>query len=234
MTEQRAFRYARERITLARRDIVKMIETGIEENVPPPIGQGGPTWESMHAHFRAILSLVPANARLEALEEAGNALTALAADLTKALENHIKQSVMGAKVPISTTYRIQTQNPQLILNLAFKKAWGRGKSPHGKSQSRRNEPTHWGWSYRPVPTLSITQRAGFLTGATFSRRRPWSGACSGSVPAPGRRRRVSWGTSRLPLSSHACCREARRLAPPAVISQLTRKAGVGSFHSAPS
>ena len=58
MAEQRAFRYARERITLARRDIVKMIETGIEENVPPPIGQGGPTWESAHAHFRAMLSRI--------------------------------------------------------------------------------------------------------------------------------------------------------------------------------
>ena len=31
IAEQRAYRYARERITLARRDIVKMIETGIED-----------------------------------------------------------------------------------------------------------------------------------------------------------------------------------------------------------
>ena len=46
MAEERALRYARERITLARRDIVKMIATGLEEAIPlPSIGQGPSTWE---------------------------------------------------------------------------------------------------------------------------------------------------------------------------------------------
>ena len=46
MAEERALRYARERITLARRDIVKMIATGLEEAIPlPATGQGASTWE---------------------------------------------------------------------------------------------------------------------------------------------------------------------------------------------
>ena len=73
MAEQRAFRYARERITLARRDIVKTIETGIEEEVEPPIGQVGSTWESVHAHYRAMVSRIPPNGSIQELEEAGAA-----------------------------------------------------------------------------------------------------------------------------------------------------------------
>ena len=89
------------------------------------------------------MSRIPANASLQALEEAGGALTALAADLTKTLENHIKESNLGAKgARMSTTYRIQTQSPQLILNLAFQKARGQGRSLHENSQSRRNGPIH--------------------------------------------------------------------------------------------
>ena len=50
--EERELRYVRERITLARRDIVKIIATGIEEGVPlPSAGQGPSTWEGVHSHL---------------------------------------------------------------------------------------------------------------------------------------------------------------------------------------
>jgi len=137
MAEQRAYRYARERITLARRDIVKMIETGIEEDVPPPIGQGGSTWESVHAHFRAMLSRIPANASLQALEEAGGALTALAAELTNALENHIKQSNMGAK-GARIEHHIQNSNPNPPIDL--EPSLREGPGPRAEPPRKQPEP----------------------------------------------------------------------------------------------
>ena len=48
--EDQALRFARERITLARRDIVKIIATGLEEAVPvPATGQGPTSWEAPRA-----------------------------------------------------------------------------------------------------------------------------------------------------------------------------------------
>ena len=64
MAEERALRYARERITLARRDIVKMIATGLEEAIPlPTTGQGPSTWEEVHAAYRAVVSRISTNSR---------------------------------------------------------------------------------------------------------------------------------------------------------------------------
>src|SRR5271169_410433 len=54
--EERALRLARERITLCRRDIAKMIATGIEEGVPTRgAGQGPSDWSEIHRLYRGIL-----------------------------------------------------------------------------------------------------------------------------------------------------------------------------------
>src|SRR5271157_5275934 len=112
MAEERAFRYARERITLARRDIVKMIATGLDEAIPlPSIGQGPSTWENVHASFRAVASRILANAGIAELEQIADDLGALADDLLKALENHVKQSNMGAN-GAKSEHHIQNSNPK--------------------------------------------------------------------------------------------------------------------------
>ncbi len=117
MAEERAFRYARERITLARRDIVKMIATGLEETIPlPTTGQGASTWENVHATYRAAVSRIPANASLAELEQIADDLGALADDLLKALENHIKQSIMGAN-GASNEQHIHNSNPKPPVDL---------------------------------------------------------------------------------------------------------------------
>ena len=95
--DERKLRYVRERITLARRDIVKIIATGIEEGVPlPKAGQGPSTWEGVHSHYRAIVGRIPRNATTENLEPIAEELAALANELLKALEGHVKAEVSDA------------------------------------------------------------------------------------------------------------------------------------------
>jgi len=54
--EARAVRLAKERITLCRRDIAKMIATGVEEDVPTRrAGQGPASWQEVHAAFRGLV-----------------------------------------------------------------------------------------------------------------------------------------------------------------------------------
>ena len=63
-TEARALKLVRERITLCRRDIAKMIATGIEEGVPTRRGGRGPAdWQEVHAAFRAIVDQFRARPR---------------------------------------------------------------------------------------------------------------------------------------------------------------------------
>src|SRR5579863_3503975 len=58
--EERALRLVRERVTLCRRDIAKMIATGIEEGVPiSRRGQGVAGWSELHSLFRGILARIP-------------------------------------------------------------------------------------------------------------------------------------------------------------------------------
>ena len=59
--DERAIRFVRERITLARRDIAKMIAAGIEEDVPvssPVLGRLDLGWTSMRS-IAALVARIP-------------------------------------------------------------------------------------------------------------------------------------------------------------------------------
>jgi replication initiation protein RepC len=92
-----ALQYARERISLARRDIVKIIATGLEEGVPiPATGQGPTTSEAVHALYRTIAARIPRAGVLADVEPIAEELTALAQRLLNILETHVKTIKMGA------------------------------------------------------------------------------------------------------------------------------------------
>src|ERR1700730_17170413 len=77
--EIRATKLAKERISLCRRDIAKMIATGIEEEVPTRrAGQGPACWQELHAVFRRLVEGVSRTARKEELEVAADALSVFA------------------------------------------------------------------------------------------------------------------------------------------------------------
>ena len=95
--EARAIKLAKERITLCRRDIAKMIATGIEEGVPTRrAGQGPASWQEVHTAFRALVEGIPRTAALEELEAAATALSLLADDVLNLLESQIKTTEMSA------------------------------------------------------------------------------------------------------------------------------------------
>src|SRR5271167_3394168 len=95
--EERALRLVRERITLCRRDIAKMIATGIEEGVPTRrAGQGSSDWPEIHGLYRSILARLPRTATREELEPIANDLTVLADEILILLESHVKPSNSNA------------------------------------------------------------------------------------------------------------------------------------------
>ena len=80
--ENKAVRLLRERVTLLRRDIVKMIAAGLEEGVPGD-------WQGLHLRFGALSSRFVRNLSQFDLEALANELAALSAEIQNALENHV-------------------------------------------------------------------------------------------------------------------------------------------------
>ncbi len=117
LAEERALRLVRERITLCRRDIAKMIATGVEEGVPTRrAGQGPSDWTEIHGLYRSILDRIPRTAAREELEPIANDLTLLAAEILTLLESHVNTSNSSASES-QTERHIQNSNTNPLIDL---------------------------------------------------------------------------------------------------------------------
>jgi replication initiation protein RepC len=87
--ENKAVRLLRERITLLRRDIVKMIATGLEEGVSGD-------WQGLHLRYAALSSRFVRNSLHADLEALASELGALNTEIQNALENHVKLQKVSA------------------------------------------------------------------------------------------------------------------------------------------
>jgi replication initiation protein RepC len=81
--EKKAYRVAKEHLTICRRDIVKMIETGIEEGVPA-------NWGRVQQAYQVIISRIPRTAPRQVIEAIGEDLDELWAEVRGVLESFIK------------------------------------------------------------------------------------------------------------------------------------------------
>ena len=129
--EQRVLRLARERITLCRRDIAKMIATGIEEGVPAgTAGEGPADWGGLHALYRTIVGRIPRCATLAELEPIAAELSRLADRILILLETYVKTSNSSAN-GCQNERHIQnsTPNPQIKSEPASKGAQAAPPAP---------------------------------------------------------------------------------------------------------
>ncbi|MBX9909334.1 MAG: replication initiation protein RepC [Beijerinckiaceae bacterium] len=117
-TEARALRLVRERITICRRDIVKMIATGLEEGVPTQqsVGQGPADWAEIHQLYRCIMARIPRSATRLALEPIADELSLLADEILNLLETHIKTQNMSSNESQNGRH-IQNSNPDSPIDL---------------------------------------------------------------------------------------------------------------------
>jgi replication initiation protein RepC len=138
--EERALKLARERITICRRDIAKMIATGIEEGVPVSDGgQGLADWTGVHTLFRGILARIPRTATRQILEPIAEELSLLADEVLMLLENHVKTKIPNANES-QVERHIQNSNPDSPIDLepASRKSRGQAAEPETRS-SRMSE-----------------------------------------------------------------------------------------------
>ena len=115
--EERALKLARERITICRRDIAKMIATGIEEAVPTRRGGQGPAdWIEIHALYRRILGRIPRTATREILEPIAEKLSLLADEILILLEAHTETTNLSGNESQTERHK-QNSHPDHITDL---------------------------------------------------------------------------------------------------------------------
>ena len=115
---QMAQRLTRERITLYRRDIAKMIALGIEEGVRAD-------WEAIHQNYRGIVERIPRSADRTTLEPLVEELALLADEIASVLESHAKTLKMDANESQNERHIQNSKpNPPIELEPAFQESQG--------------------------------------------------------------------------------------------------------------
>jgi replication initiation protein RepC len=101
--EKKAFRVAKERLTLLRRDIVKMIETGIDESVPG-------NWGRVSQTYQGIIGRLPRSAPRQIVESIAQELEELCTEIRDVLESFTKTMNLDANESHSGRH-IQNSKP---------------------------------------------------------------------------------------------------------------------------
>ncbi|SMH26598.1 plasmid replication protein RepC [Mesorhizobium australicum] len=101
--ERKAFRVVKERLTICRRDVTKMIDAGVNESVPG-------NWRGFQRRYEAIIARLPRTAPRQVLETLADELEALWADVHQTLESFVKSEDSNANES-HTERHIQNSNP---------------------------------------------------------------------------------------------------------------------------
>jgi replication initiation protein RepC len=151
--ERRALQLMRERITLCRRDIAKMIAFGLEEGITAD-------WERLHAEYRAIVGQIPRTATRLELDPIEQELQQLAAEVRNLLETHVKSENMNANESHFERH-IQNSKPD---SYEFEPGFGKkqGASAEPKPEPKSAPPTGYplGMVLRACPDVADYARNG--------------------------------------------------------------------------
>ena len=167
--EERALRLVRERITLCRRDIAKMIATGIEESVPVgKAGQGLSDWPGIHGVFRGILDGIPRTAARTELEPIADELSLLADEILSLLETHVKnKNLISNESQIER--HIQNSNPQNLVALepVFRESHGARPEPQPEPKSAPRQDFPLGMVLDACPDILDYSKGGIANWRDF-------------------------------------------------------------------
>jgi len=127
--ERRELALVRERITICRRDIVKMIAAGLEEGVAAD-------WQGIHSLYAGIAGRIPRRGGRKELEPVAAELTLLADEIQNLLENHVETQNPMSNDPQNEQHKQSSKTEPLTeLEPRLQNGWGQGLPPD--RQTRR-------------------------------------------------------------------------------------------------
>ena len=232
----RAVRLAKERITLCRRDIAKMIATGVEEGVPTRrAGQGPASWQEIHAAFRGLVEGISRNASLDELKVAAEALSSLANDVLNLLENHLKVTIISANESPNERHK-QNSNPDSPIELEPSLREGRAEraepNPRTPATTERTYPL--GMVLSACPDIVDYAKGGIANWRDFLATAAVVRPMLGISPSAWEEARMVIGEAEAAVVV-ACLlqRSSTIQSAGGYLRELTRKAGEGEFSLGP-
>ena len=234
--EARALKLARERITLCRRDIAKMIATGIEEGVVMGgAGQGPASWQEIHATFRALVEEIPRTATREQLEPMADFLSAFADDVLKLLETHIKiENPSGNES--QTERHIQNSNPEPLIEIEPSLREGRAEraEPNSRIPAATERTYPLGMVLSACPDIVDYAKGGIANWRDFLATAAVVRPMLGISPSAWEEARTVMGEAEAAVVV-ACLlqRSSTIQSAGGYLRELTRKAGEGEFSLGP-
>ncbi len=234
--EARALKLARERITLCRRDIAKMIATGIEEGVPMGrAGQGPASWQEIHATFRALVEEIPRTATREQLEPMADFLSAFADDVLKLLETHIKTKNPSGNES-QTERHIQNSNPEPLIEVEPSLREGRAEraEPNSRIPAATERTYPLGMVLSACPDIADYAKGGIANWRDFLATAGVVRPMLGISPSAWEEARTVMGEAEAAVVV-ACLlqRSSTIQSAGGYLRELTRKAGEGEFSLGP-
>ena len=151
--ERKAFRLVKERLTICRRDVVKMIEAGINESVPG-------NWRGFQRRYEAIVARLPRTAPRQILEVIADELEDLWADVHQTLESFVKSQDSNANESHSERH-LQYSTPYF--------------NPTGETEYRLGSKDEASGTAKPTDNLRTLPRRDLPLGMVLS-------ACPDIVP----------------------------------------------------
>lgn len=124
--ERRALHLVRERLTLYRRDIAKMIAFGLEEAIEAD-------WEALHGAFRAIVMRIPRTATRQELEPLEAELKSMRSAVRNILETHVKAENPNANESRNERHK-HDSNPDSIFDFEPRSGNEQGATAEPKPQ----------------------------------------------------------------------------------------------------
>ena len=234
--ENRATRLARERITLCRRDIAKMIATGIEEGVSTRgVGQGPASWQELHAVFRGLVEGVSRTARREELESAAEALSVFADDILNLLENRIKTTNTSANESPDERHK-QNSNPDSPIELepSLRKGRAERTEPNPRTPATTERAYPLGMVLSACPDIVDYAKGGIANWRDFLATAAVVRPMLGISPSAWEEARTVMGEAEAAVVV-ACLlqRSSTIQSAGGYLRELTRKAGEGEFSLGP-
>ena len=234
--EARAVRLAKERITLCRRDIAKMIATGVEEDIPTRrAGQGPGSWQEIHAAFRGLVEGISRNASLDELEVAAEALSSLATDVLNLLENHLKVTIISADESHNERHK-QNSNPNSPIESEPSLREGRAAraEPNPQTQATTERTYPLGMVLSACPDIVDYAKGGIANWRDFLATAAVVWPMLGISPSAWEEARTVMGEAEAAVVV-ACLlqRSSTIQSAGGYLRELTRKAGEGEFSIGP-
>jgi replication initiation protein RepC len=234
--EQQAVRLVRERITLCRRDIVKMIAAAVEEGVPSSQPSGGfSSWIEATEAYHAIIAGLPRSGSLAILEDVAEALARLADEVLIVLEERVNRQNTSANESHSERH-IQNSNPETPIDSepSFPESEGARRKQHIQAAAGSAGAFPLGMILNACPDIVDYARSGISNWrdfiATAASVRPmlgispsaWAEACSAMGEAD-----AATVLAAMLQRSDAIANAGGYL------RELTRKTEIGEFSVAP-